>query len=124
MVTLLLFQALLAFSITVSYFFAQEVFHTSGGNAAGSQDSVSYSIGQIFYSTHTGADGAVAEGAQLPWEISVITSIEEAIDINLNIYMYPKPATDFPILTFEDYNQENLLYKFLISIAGSYRLKS
>ncbi len=34
----------------------------SGGEAKGSGGSVSYSAGQLFYMTHSGADGYVSEG--------------------------------------------------------------
>ncbi len=46
---------------------AQEVISASGGNATGSGGSVSYSVGQLFFMTHTGADGSVAEGVQQPY---------------------------------------------------------
>ncbi len=43
---------------------AQQTAPASGGQSSGCGGSVSYSIGQVFYSTHTGEGGTVAEGAQ------------------------------------------------------------
>lgn len=52
--------------------FAQEVKPASGGNASGSGGSVSYSVGQVFYTTPTGAGGSSGLGIQT---IAVITQI-------------------------------------------------
>ena len=65
---------------------AQEVISSSGGNVSGSGGSVSYSVGQVVYTTNTGTNGSVAQGVQQPYEISVVTGIEEATNINL-IYL-------------------------------------
>jgi len=74
---------------------AQETIPASGGNATGSGGSVSYSVGQVFYTTNIGASGSVAQGVQQPFEISVVTAIEEAKGINLNVSAYPNPANDY-----------------------------
>jgi len=37
----------------------------------------------------------VAQGVQQPFEISVVTAIEEAKGINLSVTAYPNPTTDF-----------------------------
>jgi len=47
---------------------AQESVHASGGEVLGSGGSVSYSIGQVVYRTHTGTNGSVAEGVQQPYD--------------------------------------------------------
>lgn len=74
---------------------AQNNIVSSGGEATGTGGSVSYSAGQIFYTTNTGLNGSVAQGVQQPYEISVITAIEDAGDINLVCTAYPNPASDF-----------------------------
>ena len=78
---------------------AQESVNATGGNASGSGGSASYSVGQATCQTHTGTSGSVAEGVQQPYEISVVTGIEEAIGINLSVSAYPNPTTDY--LTLE-----------------------
>ena len=82
----------LTFSLSVAT--AQEGINATGGDASGSGGSASYSIGQVFYQTHTGTNGSVAEGVQQPYEISVVTGIEEK-EINLAISAYPNPTTDY-----------------------------
>jgi len=80
---------------------AQEVIPATGGNASGNGGSVSYSVGQVFYITNRGTNGSVAQGVQQPFEISVVSGIEEAKGITLQCSVYPNPATDFLILKIE-----------------------
>ncbi len=89
---------------------AQQVLTTSGGNATGGSGSVSYTIGQIVYTTNANSNGSVAQGVQQPYEISVITGIESAKDINLICSVYPNPTTDFLTLKVENYDKEYLSY--------------
>jgi len=89
---------------------AQQVITTAGGNASGTGGSVSYSVGQIAYKTDSSSSGSIAQGVQQPFEISILTSIEEAIGIQLLCMAYPNPTTDFLFLKVENYNKENLLY--------------
>jgi len=90
---------------------AQNVIPASGGNASGI-GSVSYSIGQVVYTTNTSITyGSVAQGVQQPFEISVITAIEKAKDITLVCSVYPNPASDFLTLKVENYDIEGLSYK-------------
>lgn len=86
---------LLTFVFTLSTALAQETVPASGGNITGSGGSVSYSVGQIVYTTHTGTSGSVTQGVQHPFEISVVSGIEETEDINLTCSAYPNPTTDF-----------------------------
>ena len=80
---------------------AQESLNSSGGEASGDRGTVSYSVGQVLYSTHTGTNGSVAEGVQQPYEISVVIGIEE-LGISLQIIAYPNPVSDHLILKFAD----------------------
>jgi len=90
--------------------YAQESINATGGNALGSGGSVSYSIGQIVYQTNSDAIGSVAEGVQQPFEISIITSTEEAKNINLMVTAYPNPSTDYLILHIDGFDISNLSY--------------
>ena len=110
-----LLLALLAFTLSSS--FSQETIPAAGGNAEGSGGSVSYSIGQLFFMTHTGADGFVSEGVQQPWEISVVTGIQEAVGIDLIVSAFPNPATDYLILMVDNYDFEDIEY-FLYDVNG------
>jgi hypothetical protein len=97
----LLVATLLTFAFSLSTVSAQTSVNATGGDASGSGGSASYSVGQVAYQTHTGTSGSVAEGVQQPYEISVVTSIEEANDIKLSITAYPNPTTDYLELKVE-----------------------
>ena len=98
---------------------AQNTIPASGGNASGGGGTVSYSIGQVVYITNTSiTSGSVAQGVQQPFEISVITGLEEAKDISLDFSVFPNPATDFIRLKIENYKIENLKYQ-LYDINGN-----
>ena len=80
---------------------AQEAFTVTGGNASGSEGTVSYSVGQVFYSTNTGTNGSTAQGVQQPYGIAVVTELEEAKGITLHCTVYPNPVIDMLILRIE-----------------------
>lgn len=107
----LLLHVILLLIIGVTGLHAQEAISAAGGDATGSGGSVSYTIGQLGYTSNTGIDGSVAEGVQQPFEISTISGIEEARGINLNCLAYPNPTTEFLFLKVDNYNKENLWYK-------------
>ncbi len=92
----------MALTFSLSPSLAQDVISASGGDASGNGGSGSYSIGQLFFMTHAGADGSVAGGVQQPWEISVVTGIHEATGINLVVSAFPNPAIDFLKLSVKD----------------------
>jgi len=94
---------------------AQEATLAAGGNASGSGGSASYSIGQVVYTTNIGTNGMVAQGVQQPYEISVISGIEEAGVLTLTILVYPNPANDLLMLKAENYDKENLSYQLFNS---------
>ena len=89
---------------------AQEAVLATGGDASGSGGSVSYSVGQLVYTTNTGTTGTVAQGVQQPYEISAITGIEET-GIGLEMSAYPNPATEFVKLKIESEKFGNLTYQ-------------
>ena len=82
---------------------AQQTVSSACGNAAtGGEGTVSYTVGQVAYTTITnGVNGSVAQGVQQPYEISVVTALEEANDISLEFSVYPNPSTDYLILKIE-----------------------
>lgn len=78
---------------------AQQSINVSGKDISGSGGTVSYSVGQISYQTINGTNFTVSEGVQQPYEISVVTAIEEAKDINLSASIFPNPTNEY--LTLE-----------------------
>ena len=69
-----------------------EVFSASGGDAEGNTGSVSYTVGQIVYTTISGDSAMVAQGIQQPYEITVATAIINTEDILLDAVAYPNPV--------------------------------
>jgi hypothetical protein len=104
-------SSILMLCIGLSGLHAQNAIPTSGGNASGSGGSVSYSVGQVVYTTNTGTNGSSAQGVQQPYEISIVTGIEETLDISLEIMVYPNPATDYIKLNIKNYDVQNLRYQ-------------
>jgi hypothetical protein len=81
---------------------AQQTVSSAGKEGNGTGGAVSYTIGQVAYTTITdGVNGSVAQGVQQPYEISVVTALEEANDISLEFSVYPNPAKDYLILKIE-----------------------
>jgi spore coat protein U-like protein len=101
----LLFTLLLMAGIAHS----QESTNTSGGEATGGGGSVSYSVGQVVYTTNSGSSGTVAQGVQHAYEISVVGVNNTQSNISLNAY--PNPATDVLTLQISNYNNEKLMYQ-------------
>jgi len=97
---------------------AQSTIPATGGNATGIGGAVSYTVGQIAFSTISGTTGTITQGVQQPYEISVVTAIEEAKDISLTCSVYPNPTTNFLILKVGDYENANFSY-WLYGVSGN-----
>jgi len=111
-------SAVLLLGLGLTGLHAQTAVPATGGNASGSGGTVSYSVGQVAYTTNTGgSNGSVAQGVQQPFEISVITGLEEAKGISLSVSAYPNPTADFLNLKVENYDNTNLSYQ-LFDISG------
>jgi hypothetical protein len=80
---------------------AQEAISASGGDASGSGGAASYTVGQIFYSTITGTGGSEAQGVQQPYEISVVSGIEDDKSNTFQCSAYPNPTTEMLTLKIE-----------------------
>ena len=89
---------------------AQESPTASGGEFTGAGGIVSYSVGQVVYTTNTGTNGSVAQGVQQPYEISTTVGINETF-INLEMNVYPNPTTDYLTLKVEE--SKSLSYQLL-----------
>jgi hypothetical protein len=88
---------------------AQESANASGGDATGSGGTVSYSVGQVVYTTNTGSTGSVAQGVQHAYEIFTL-GIKET-ELNITLSVFPNPTADNLILQTSDYNNEKLAFQ-------------
>lgn len=96
---------------------AQTSVNATGGDASGSGGLVSYSVGQVVYTTNTGITGSVAQDVQQPYEISAVTGLEESTVLNLSISVYPNPTTDYITLIISELQISNLSFQ-LYDISG------
>ncbi|NCA80187.1 MAG: T9SS type A sorting domain-containing protein [Sphingobacteriia bacterium] len=110
-------SAIFLFVLGLSGLKAQVAVPATGSNASGSGGTVSYSIGQVVYQTHTGANESIAEGVQQPYEISVVTAIENVSSISLLITAYPNPTTEYLTLSISEINLSGLSYQ-LYDVTG------
>ena len=96
--------------------YAQEAVATTGGNSVGSNGSVSYTVGQVAYTTPTGSTGSVAQGVQQPFEIFTLTGAEFT-SITVNAVAYPNPTHSTLTISITNYSLESMKYQ-LIDIMG------
>lgn len=109
--------AALLLGLVTTALHAQVALPTSGGNAAGTGGSVSYTIGQVAYTSVSGTTGSVEQGIQLPYKISLVTGLEGTDGITLLYTVYPNPTTNFITLKVEDFKTAGLTYQ-LIDLTG------
>lgn len=96
---------ILVFCLLASWMFgqlyAQTSVNTGGGQALGTSGSVSYSIGQLFYSSYSGSTGGISEGVQIPMEVYLVTHIGEPFDMGLDVSVFPNPVGDYLTLLIQ-----------------------
>ncbi|TSA25478.1 MAG: T9SS C-terminal target domain-containing protein [Ignavibacteriales bacterium] len=90
---------------------AQEAIPAAGGNASGRGGSVSYSIGQLVYTSNLGNNGSVSKGVQQPYEISISTGLKEVKSVTLQCIAYPNPASDVLTLKIENFLMNEFSYQ-------------
>ncbi len=96
---------------------AQQAITTTGGNATGTGGSVSYSVGQIAYQALTGTTGSAYQGVQQPYEISVVTAIDNSVPVSLECLVYPNPVSGLLRLVVGSNENDKLSYQ-LYNIYG------
>jgi opacity protein-like surface antigen len=106
----------LIFGLFISTAQAQQSVNAAGGNATGSGGTVSFSIGQIDYTCNEGVGGTVSLGVQQLDELSKFLHVNIPKP-NLEIIVYPNPATEFVNLKIENYDSNSLSYA-LFDIQG------
>ncbi len=95
---------------------AQKANVAAGGNATGAGGKVSYSIGQVVYTTSTGAGGTLTQGVQQPFEI-VTLGTDDFPEITLTMSVSPNPTSSFVNLKVDNFSFENLEF-YLTDITG------
>jgi hypothetical protein len=90
---------------------AQQSVNTTGGDGKSTSGSVSFSVGQVVYKTIDGTDAKVSEGVQQPYEILIVTGLNNQLANLLNIKAYPNPTFDYITLSVDDLTREPLFYQ-------------
>ena len=90
---------------------AQQTLAIAGGDATGTGGTVSYTIGQVWYTTLDGHDVSVFQGVQQPLEVLEITGILSLPGITLDALLYPNPVEEFIHLRVENYSINGLSYQ-------------
>lgn len=90
---------------------AQQTTLSSGGVATGNGGSMSFSVGQIVYTTYTGSTGNMAQGVQQPFEIMGVLGVDGLSEINLNLVAYPNPTSDFLKIDMNDSDFKDVTYQ-------------
>ena len=106
---------LIAFFIASNFSQAQESVNTSGGVDKGNGGTVSFSVGQMVYTTDSKEAGSVVQGVQRPYRITT-TDIKK-LDNTLSFKAYPNPSSEDLFLEMNAFRNEKLIYQ-LFDIQG------
>ena len=97
------------FFLAPFFIISQEIISSTGGISSGSGGTLSYTIGQVFYSRNTSIAGSVSQGVQQAFEFQSLSN-PGLLTVQLTAVTYPNPTTDFIVLKITDTALENLQY--------------
>jgi hypothetical protein len=92
--------------------YAQEGEVAAGGEASSisGTGTLSYSIGQVFYTTNSASAGSVSLGLQQAYEIYPILGFDYQDEMTLECAVYPNPTVDYLTLDIRDFSAKGLSY--------------
>lgn len=99
---------LIAFFAASTIAQAQESVNSSGGVDAGFGGTVSFSVGQMVYTTDSKEAGSVVQGIQRPYRIT--TTDIKIVDNTLSFKAYPNPSSEDLFLEINEFRNEKLKY--------------
>ena len=91
--------------------YSQQAVSTAGGETNGTGGTVSYTVGQVAYTTNTENDGTVSQGVQQPYEIFDIGDNVDIYGISLELSVYPNPASNYLMLKVINIKSGGLTYQ-------------
>jgi len=84
---------------------------TAGGEAIGSDGTLSYSVGQVFYLPINDTDAnSVIAGVQQAYEISEVSGVAQ--NVKIKVLIFPNPSSHLLTIDFGEENIKNLQLKF------------
>jgi hypothetical protein len=106
----------LFFGITFSSIHAQQTTIASGKSISSIDGNISYSVGQISYTTISNPTGTISQGVQQPFEIFTLGT-NDFQNISLKISIYPNPTTTLVNLRIDDLDFISFEYQ-LFDVTG------
>jgi hypothetical protein len=100
---------IIAFFVASNFTQAQDSVNSIGGVDAGTGGTVSFSVGQMVYTTDSKGSGAVVQGIQRPYRITT-TDIKKVND-DISFKAYPNPSSDDLFLEMNAYRNDKLNYQ-------------
>lgn len=100
---------LITFFVASNFVQAQESVNSIGGVDAGTGGTVSFSVGQMVYTTDSKESGSVVQGIQRPYRITT-TDIKK-LDNTLSFKAYPNPSSEDLFLEMNEFRNEKLNYQ-------------
>lgn len=98
--------------------YAQQSISSSGGEATGSGGTLSYTVGQLVYTSINSINGSsLSLGVQQTYSVSVTTELKNNLNISLKCSIFPNPTTNYLRLKIENMEIKNLSYQ-LYNIKG------
>jgi len=97
--------------------YGQEAISSTGGDATGSRGSVSYTVGQIVFNSLISSSGSIIQGVHQPYEISLVTAIENSNEITHDCKVYPNPTRGLIKLSIDYLDFDDMKYQ-LFDING------
>ncbi len=88
---------------------SQESVNTAGGDVISNEGSVSYSIGQVFYTSQENSSATIVQGVQHTYEVTQVGTNETSVNISVSVF--PNPSTDYLTLEINDFGIETLSYQ-------------
>ena len=94
---------------------AQDAVPASGGDASGAGGSLSYTVGQVVYTSNSSATGSTTLGVQQTY--TIISDVGLTVENIALVSTYPNPTTNFITLSIEDQDLTKLSYQ-LFDVTG------
>lgn len=96
--------------------YSQNAAVASGGESTGSGGKVSFSVGQITYTSANGSNGFVNQGVQQPIEILTLGT-DDFPEITLEMSVFPNPTISYVTLKISNISDDKLSYQ-IIDLSG------
>lgn len=107
-------------TISLSGLWSQQSVHASGGNASGTSGTVSYSVGQVAYTSTISDAGQVNQGVQQANPVIMVGQTDPVSDFTIGFY--PNPVHNDALLSLGDGKEDLNVSGFsflLFSIYGT-----